>query len=121
MCVADWSVAKQMGLSKSDLMVPALSVSVADNTSLELIGATFLNINTREGFNSEQLVYFANDVGQFYLSKQALIDLHIIPKDFPKVGSCDPSQAYSARGTLYEVQDEFPSVIYKKMLTVSSL
>ena len=59
MCVADWGVAKQMGLSKSNLMVPALSVSVADNSSLELIGATFIKISSTSGKSSEQLVYFA--------------------------------------------------------------
>lgn len=39
MCVTDWQVAKRMGLTKSDLITPALSVSVADNSNLELIGA----------------------------------------------------------------------------------
>lgn len=91
-------------------MVPALSVSVADNTSLELIGATYMTITTKEGYTSEQLVYLANDVGQFYLSKQALIDLHVIPHNFPTVGACDYSSGPSSQGQLNEVQDGFPSV-----------
>ena len=100
MCVADWSVAKQM--------VPALSVSVADNTSFELIGATFMTITTKEGYTSEQLVYLAHDVGQFYLSKQALFDLHVIPHNFPTVAACDNSGP-PLQGKLYEVQGGFPS------------
>ena len=78
MCVADWQVAKNMGLKKSDLMVPALSVSVADNTSLILMGAHFLTIFSDSGESTDQLVYFATDVGEFHLSELALIDLNVI-------------------------------------------
>ena len=87
MCVWDWEVAKNMGLSKQDLLAPALSVSVADNSSLELVGATFMSITTKSGQSTEQLVYFAHYVGQFYLSKEALIDLQVIPPNFPTIGS----------------------------------
>ena len=110
MCVADWSVARQMGMSKSDLMVPALSVSVADNSSLELLGATFMTISSPSGESSEQLIYFAHDVGQFYLSNADLMDLKVIPRDFPKIGSCsDTLKSQPSSGSVYEVQDGFPS------------
>ena len=71
------------------------------------------------------MVYFAMNVGDFYLSKAAMIDLGIIDKDFPKVGtshvysvnSIDAQHevpgrhpAHSQQGALYEVQDELPSV-----------
>ena len=101
MCVADFNVAKRMGLSKSDLMIPALSVSVADNSSLELIGAHFMTLFTDSGETSEQLVYFANDVGEFYLSKAALIDLKVISHAFPRV-------SLHNKGDINEVQDGFP-------------
>ena len=67
MCVADWEVAKNLNLNKTDLLMPALSVSVADNSSLELVGAHFLTISTEEGQTSGQLVYFANNIGEFYV------------------------------------------------------
>ena len=76
-----------MGLTKKDLMIPALSISVADNNSLELIGAHFMHISATSGEVTKQLVYFAMDVGEFYLSKAALIDLKIIPHDFPRIGA----------------------------------
>ena len=87
MCVADWSVARRLHLNKSDLLHPALTVSMADNTNLELMGAHFMIITADSGESTEQLVYFATNVGDFYLSKAAMIDLAIIPKDFPKVGA----------------------------------
>ena len=93
MCVADWRVAKSLGLKRSDLLLPALSVSVADNSSLELIGAHFLTITAKSGHKSEQLVYFASDIGEFYLSKAALIDLAVIDKNLPLPGSCPPEQS----------------------------
>ena len=65
MCVADWAVAKQMNMSRSDLLTPALTVSVADNASLELIGAQFLTLKAHTGQCTEQLVYFAKGVGEF--------------------------------------------------------
>ena len=118
MCVADWQVAKNMGLKKSDLLLPALSVSVADNSSLDLIGAHFLTITAKSGHVSEQLVYFVADIGEFYLSKAALIDLAVISKDFPQPGSCstdtftnNPSPPYrpTYKADINEAQDGFTS------------
>lgn len=81
--MADWSVAKWLGLTKDELLHPALTVSVADNANLELVGAHFLTIFSDSGESTEQLVYFATNVGDFYLSKAAMIDLEIISKDSP--------------------------------------
>ena len=61
MSVADWEVAKRMNLRNLDLLLPALSVSVADNANLELIGAHFINIYAHSGQSTSQLVYFAKD------------------------------------------------------------
>lgn len=49
MCVADCQIAKRLGLKKDNLFVPALSISVADNSSLELIGAHFLQLSVDYG------------------------------------------------------------------------
>ena len=112
MCVADWQVAKRMGLSKSDLIAPALSVSVADNSNLELIGAHFVTLSSSTGQSSEQLVYFATGIGEFYLSKAALIDLQVIHANFPMAGSCkgyDENQGRQSVAAIKEVQGEFSS------------
>ena len=103
MCVADWSIAKRLNLSRQDLLHPALTVSVADNSNLELIGAHFLTLSSDHG-ETNQLVYFATDVGDFYLSKTAMVDLNIISSDFPQVGA-----ANTQRGNVNEVQDGSPS------------
>ena len=107
MCVSDWQVAKRMGLTKADLLTPALTVSVADNASLELIGAQFMQLKSSTGHTTQQLVYFTTGVGEFYLSKSALIDLQVISSDFPRVGAHKDDTA--PQGSIYEVQDGFPS------------
>ena len=124
MCVADWQVGQRLGLKRKDLVVPALSISVADNYNLELIGAHFLRLSTPTGESTQQLVYFATEVGEFYLSKGALIDLKIISHDFPRVGACSSNfnmmqshadvQGHTADyHELNEVQNEFTSVVHK--------
>ena len=82
MCVADWHMAQRMKITKADLLTPALTVSVADNASLELMGAQFLKLTAQSGQTSEQLVYFAKGVGEFYLSKAALMDLKLSAATF---------------------------------------
>ena len=86
MCVADWNVAVRMGIQKHELLQPALKISVADNSNLQLIGANFLTIHAN-GESTHQLVYFATGVGELYLSMDALIKLKVIPADFPRIGS----------------------------------
>ena len=100
MCVADWEVAKRMNIT------PALTVSVADNASLELIGAQFLSLTAQSGHTTQQLVYFAKGVGEFYLSKAALMDLQVISRDFPKVGA---HKDIKECGAVNEVQNGLPS------------
>ena len=112
MCVADWNIAKRLGLEKQDLFAPALSVSVADNSSLELIGAHFLVLYNNSGVSTEQLVYFADGVGEFYLSQHALKELKVIPSNFPTIGSCENARAVvssgpATSGRINEVHGEF--------------
>ena len=102
-------MARKLNLSKSDIFVPALRVSVADNARLELMGAQFFTLSAAGGQTTEQLVYFAKGVGEFYLSKSALIDLGVIAHNFPSMGSCSTSNNSQACA-IYEVQDGFPSV-----------
>ena len=59
---------------------------MADNANLELMGAQFLLLKAKDGSHTEQLVYFAKGVGEFYLSRSALVDLGVINKDFPNTG-----------------------------------
>ena len=109
-CIADWSVVTRMNIKKADLLTPALTVYVADNANLELMGSLFMTLTTATGQETEQLVYFARGVGEFYLSKAALIDLEVISPNFPTVGG---NKSNSMMGNINEVNDGFPSVHVK--------
>ena len=56
MCVAEWDVAQRMKLKRSDLLTPALTISVADNASLKLMGAQFVKLTAPTGQTTEQVL-----------------------------------------------------------------
>ena len=71
MCVADLSTIERMGIRRHLLPQPVLNVSVANNEDLKIIGIAFLNIASPTGSTTSQMVYLAEQVGEFYLSKAA--------------------------------------------------
>lgn len=106
MCVADWQIARKLGLTKADLFAPALSISVADNLNLELIGAHFLELFDNAGHSTEQLVYFSSGVGEFYLSQEALKSLKVIPHNFPVIRSCTTNPSINKVADAQHAVDE---------------
>ena len=83
MCVADLSTIERMGIRRHLLPQPVLNVSVANNEDLKIIGVAFLTIASPTGSTTSQMVYLAEQVGEFYLSKAACRDLGIIDANFP--------------------------------------
>ena len=81
-CMADYSLASKMNLAHQ-LFTPTMQVSVANNAGLNIMGAMFLNITAPNGSTSSQMVYFAKNVKEFFLSKSATRDLRIITDNFP--------------------------------------
>lgn len=69
------------------MLTPLLNVSLADNADLKLMGAAFLTLTTQSGHTSKQIVYFADDIRDFYLSKEACRDLKLIDDDFLSTNS----------------------------------
>ena len=68
MCVASARLAERLGLSKDELVVPEMAVNVANNSSLRIVGAGFVTLRDRAGGSTAQMVYFAEGIGDFYLS-----------------------------------------------------
>ena len=85
MCVADVTLAGKLGLP--ELVTPAMNVTVADNAELRVVGAGFVTLVAVNGMESHQMVYFANGVSDFYLSKAACRDLGVISPQFPESSS----------------------------------
>lgn len=83
MCVTDLSTVERMGISRQMLPKPVLNVSVANNEDLKILGVAFKTITSPTGSSTSQMVYLADHVGEFYLSKAACRDLGIIDANFP--------------------------------------
>ena len=54
-----------------------------DGSSLRIVGAGFVTLRDRAGGSTTQMVYFAEGIGDFYLSKVACRALGVIGDDFP--------------------------------------
>ena len=76
-------VATKLGLQRTDLIAPQLRISVADNSGLTIVGAAFIMITGPAGHTTRQLVYFADNITDFFISKVACRDLSIIDDNFP--------------------------------------
>ena len=89
--VAGVKLIHSMGITKSELIPLANGVNAANNAGLGLLGGAFITFSGNNGFGerkqTKQLVYIANDVNGVYLSRAACVELGLIGKDFPAVGS----------------------------------
>ena len=83
MCVADLSTVDRMGIQRHLLPQPFLNVSGANNEDLKILWVAFLTITSPTGSHTNQMVYLADNVGEFYLSKAACRQLGIIDANFP--------------------------------------
>ena len=84
MCLAYVTVARKLGLVEDDLLEP-------DNSRMEVAGAGFLTVSLG-GRSTRQMVYFAQGVGEFYLSKGACQALGLVGAEFPEVQEPEPLQ-----------------------------
>ncbi|GFS27732.1 hypothetical protein ElyMa_005298700 [Elysia marginata] len=86
-CLAGIIVLYRLGLTQSDLIPVTMRMHAADNKDINILGATMLHIIARdkEGkvLTTKQMVYITDCSEKFFLSRGALVDLHIIPKHFP--------------------------------------
>lgn len=83
MCVGDVEIAERLGIKPEFMVDAAMAVTVANNGSLWVLGAGFVEIVSGSGRSSKQMVYFARGVGDFYLSKAACRELGVIGEQFP--------------------------------------
>ncbi|KAK3715193.1 hypothetical protein RRG08_040042 [Elysia crispata] len=87
-CLAGIIVLYRLGLTPSDLIPVTMRMHSADNKDINILGATMLHITAKNAngriFETRQMVYITDCSEKFFLSRGACVDLHIIPKDFPK-------------------------------------
>ena len=85
MCITGLKVASRLGPKRSDLLDFKMTVLAANNSSLKILGASFLTLSSG-ATSASHMVYFTSKLDEFFLSRSAIRDLGIIEEDFPRVG-----------------------------------
>ena len=95
---------RKFGLKEDDLVAASLGVSVANNQGLKLLGAAFLTLMGKDSQGktrkSRRMVYVAEGISSFFLSRASCRELGIIGPTFPEVGT------FSENGSLQSVKTE---------------
>ncbi len=88
------------GFQDSDLRPVRRSIHAANKEEIEIVGAVFLRLTGIADDGTQHtaavMVYITPCTSKFFLSREALIQLRVIPKNFPKVGSVPESSEVSA-------------------------
>ena len=93
-----WSLSAYLasGQRMSDLSPVKLSLNAANKSAIRIEGAFFADITgtTADGstITVKAMIYVSNDVQGFYLSYSTMIDLGMLPKNFPTPGCAQIDQ-----------------------------
>ncbi len=80
------------GFKDSDLIPVRRTMVAANSEAIDIVGAVFIrlsgtNDNTGETYTAAVMAYVSPNTKKLYLPREALIQLKVISKDFPKVGA----------------------------------
>ncbi len=90
-CTAGPAFLKSFNIDVSFLVPTRLGVKGMTHTRVTMLGALFLEISS-SGRHTKQIVYIASEARSLILSEKALLDLGVIPKNFPSAGMFDNTQ-----------------------------
>lgn len=89
-CLAGFELVEKLGLSNNDLIPVNMLMHSADNRDIPILGAIILRLSGRDQLGNEritrQIVYITYSTDKLFLSREACVDLGIIPVQFPVVG-----------------------------------
>lgn len=82
-CLSGLDLLKKLGLTEQDLYPVRMSMTAANNESINILGALPLRITgvspSGSSHTTRQIVYFTNNTSKLFISKQACAELRIIP------------------------------------------
>ena len=89
-CLLGLKMFYRLGLKKKDLVPVRGKMSAINGEGIDVAGAIFLrltgfDIKTGKTVQTAVMAYMSDSTEQFYISKQAMRELGIIPVDFPSV------------------------------------
>ena len=85
----------QFGFKMTDLIPVTHSMTAANSAPIRIDGAVLLILegqcpNNRK-VSAAVMTYISPDAKSFYLSEEALVQLEVLPKNFPQLGSAAPN------------------------------
>ena len=102
-CLAGLKVIKKLGLSIRDLIPVDVEMHAANNNHIRILGATILRLagkdNKGEKQSTRQMVYVTDNTDKIFLSREACVDLGIIPKTFPTIGDTEKAKSANCIST----------------------
>ena len=88
-----WSLADfyRCGFSDSDLLPVKRTMVAANQEEIEIVGAIFIRLSAKDNLGNVHtaavMAYVSPSTNKFYMSREALVQLGVISKDFPRVGA----------------------------------
>ena len=86
-CLAGFKLVERLGLSSRDLISVNMRMHSVDNCDIPILGATILRLSGRGPLGDEritrQIAYITYSTDKLFLSREACVDLGIIPAQFP--------------------------------------
>ena len=88
-----WSLADfyRCGFSDADLLPVKRTMVAANQEEIQIVGAIFIRLSAKDNLGNVHtaavMVYVSPSTTKFYLSREALVQLGVIARDFPRVGT----------------------------------
>ena len=96
-CLAGLKVVKSLGISVRDLIPVNIKKQAANSDSIRILGATILRLSGKntegEKRSTRQMVYVTDKTDKLFLSREACVDLGIIPNTFPTIGGAEEAMS----------------------------
>ena len=89
-CLVGLELIEKTGMSRRDLIPVTMRMRSADNRNISILGAVIIKLCGMDQSGSErmtrQIIYVTDSTDKFFLSREACIDVGIIPIHFPVIG-----------------------------------
>ena len=102
-CLAGLKIVKKLGLSTRDLIPVDIKMHAADNHDIRILGAAILRLSGKNNKGEERttrhMVYVTDNIDKLFLSREACVDLGIIPNTFPAMNEAEGTNPANAINT----------------------
>ena len=108
-CLAGYGFARRLGLNNNTLLQTKLTMYAANKSPINVLGAIFVRFsgkdNSGKTFQTRQMVYITNSSNNVYLSREACVELGLVNRFFPTIGSAGEERSLNDPGeTIHRIE-----------------